>query len=203
MRMPWIRSAHASVDELNEQVTAAQAALVSARAGVADAQASFDSQGSSAAAEALRLARDAERDAVEHVARASRLLAAATAPSAIAERRTRERRMTELRSLLADTIEERTLLDAEIAAWRAVVDTRVARHEHERRMLALRAELDGLTGAAPTAHLYAGPPRLDLVADALLDDARLSHADPTRQRVLQGIVLFLAPTPMHMAGGAR
>ncbi len=136
MKLPnvlsWLRPPAAPTPDLEAQHAAAQAAHESAAAAVVTAQAAFDAAGSADTLEALTSARDAERAAAEHVARAGRLLDAAREREAAAARVELERRVRDLEQQFSDLSSngDAPLLQAEIDAWFAVAAARETRHQH-------------------------------------------------------------------------
>jgi hypothetical protein len=177
--LPWIKRRGATLEELQQQVQAARAAYKEVQIMVIVAQVAFDDDPSTE--KALIAARAIEQSAREHVGRADRLLAQAEESDRAAKRAELERRRDEISAQLGPAELERLRgpgRDAEVAALINAINTRVARYEVERQILAIGRELDavceqlGEPRAARSSHYLDDMPSKVDVHEALLAHSR-------------------------------
>ncbi len=191
MKLPWIRTGSASVAELRQQLDAAHTAENAATRATEAAQRAFDADGSAPSEKALLAARDAERGAAEHVARAERLLAAGEQAEAAELRKVNERRKAEIETQLADRSEIKRLEREHARALLLTTDKWQARRDHEEARDKLNRELDTIRvalGAEPNdVYRHIGFRSLEPspipIAEALSEEARKMEDEPRRSHV--------------------
>ena len=187
----------ATLEELKQQLSEATTAQAEAQRAVESAQRAFDDDGAEASAKGLARAREAADLASEHVARAKRLLAAAEATKAAEDRAELERRRATIRSQVSDQTKDRELEAAEVRAFVAVVEARLARRRHNQRRFELESELLRLGTAlgepeSPTYGYGRIEPGVVVVAEQLRDlSAR--ETDQQRRAILFELSRLLAP----------
>lgn len=191
MKFPWTKPRSASLDDLRGQLEHARGALVDAKRAVAAGQIAFDDAGSSDAEKTLIVAREAERSATEHVARAERLLAAAEQRRAEAEQLEKAEQVRKLQAKLADKTLVAELVQAEFKAWCGVVDARLARMDQEDERAKMRQGLMRLGVASNPGAEQVGIYEVAALLDKIADGVR--KTDMRRYEVLRHFAVTLFP----------
>lgn len=204
MQLPnWIQPRAASLDDHREQLEHAREAHSAAQAAVSAAEQAFDNDGSAPTEKALLSALEAERAASLHVARAKRLLAEAERLKAEKERAALECHRAELEAQISARTEENRLADAEVAAWLAVADARLARRKQVEDRLALESELERVKlalGEKPRFSLSLPdrePSTIDIARRLETEREGLRFDDP-RDAVLRDFASHLDPRNIRL-----
>lgn len=197
MKLPtWIKKRDATIEELREQLTAAEKAHGDAERAVISAELLFDEEGSPATEKALTSARDLERSTGEHLARARRLLEGATARAAeerlAAIRKERDERVVRV----SDDSERERLFDRLVAAWRSVAEADAAyvAHQVERgRELDAIGKLDRELSEIVRREPFRVEPLRFEIAARLEESLRNIPYDDRRQVVVRSLMEILDP----------
>jgi hypothetical protein len=187
MKLPFIRPRTASLEELRAQLDHAQNTHASAQAAVEAARQAFYETGTADSEQAVRVARESEQSAFEHVGRARYLLDKAEEARAAELRLTKTERRAELHQQLTDERRRKELRAKALNAWKAVATANVECVEHEHSLAELTdvaSRLDTELGLEPVAYNVHSPAVLAyLTAEDLDAESRALPAGPQRDAI--------------------